>query len=112
MQSAGAAIAWRIDAIGTGFLLQLCLCWGMTILAFPTAFIVAISIKETNYICSVKSDATDVTDDDIEKKSEKHDDNIEQKTEQQDNDVEPNPKGVEAKGIRTWIHGLVTRIKK
>lgn len=64
MQSAGAAISWRIDAIGTGFLLQLCICWGMTILALPTAFIVALSIKETNYEVSAKVD-----DDDNEKKA-------------------------------------------
>lgn len=110
MQSAGAAISWRIDAIGTGFLLQLCLCWGMTILALPAAFIVALSIKETNYQSSIE--VVTAADDDIEKKAEKQDDDIEEKTEKQDNDVERNPREVEAKGIRTWIHGLVMRIKK
>src|SRR5690242_1027356 len=49
IQSAGGAISWRIDAIGTHYLYQLIICWSLLAASIPGALIVAMSIKETNY---------------------------------------------------------------
>ncbi|ORX90817.1 hypothetical protein K493DRAFT_304586 [Basidiobolus meristosporus CBS 931.73] len=41
IQSAGAAIAWRIDAVGTAFLTQLIINWGLFTLSLPFTYFVA-----------------------------------------------------------------------
>ena len=48
VQSAGAAIAWKIDTTSISFLGELITCWALLVFAFPGAFIVALRIKETN----------------------------------------------------------------
>lgn len=61
VQSAGSAISWRIDAINTSYLVELIICWVWLIVSIPFAFIVALTIKETNYrIGTDKSEKTDV----------------------------------------------------
>ncbi|ORX90816.1 hypothetical protein K493DRAFT_304585 [Basidiobolus meristosporus CBS 931.73] len=47
IQSAGAAIAWRIDAVGTAFLTQLIINWGLFTLSLPFTYFVAREVKET-----------------------------------------------------------------
>lgn len=59
IQSAGAAIAWRVDAIETPYLVELLICWILLIVSIPFALLVALSIKETNYETG-KTEKTDV----------------------------------------------------
>ncbi|CAG8583349.1 5059_t:CDS:2 [Ambispora leptoticha] len=49
IQSAGAAISWRIDAVGTAYLPQLLICWVLLIFSIIGTFAVAIKVKDTNY---------------------------------------------------------------
>ncbi|RIA79855.1 major facilitator superfamily domain-containing protein [Glomus cerebriforme] len=49
IQSAGAAISWRIDAVNTPYLTELLICWALLAISFPCSFIVISKIKETNY---------------------------------------------------------------
>ncbi|CAB4443519.1 unnamed protein product [Rhizophagus irregularis] len=48
IQSAGGAISWRIDAVGTPYLVELLICWALLAISFPCTFIVAMKIKETS----------------------------------------------------------------
>ncbi|CAG8477900.1 12889_t:CDS:2 [Ambispora leptoticha] len=56
IQSAGGAISWRIDAVGTAFLPQLLICWILLIVSIPGAMIVALNVKETNYLTDNSAD--------------------------------------------------------
>ncbi|CAG8807970.1 33416_t:CDS:2 [Gigaspora margarita] len=49
VQSAGGAISWRIDAVGTSYLVQLIICWVLLAISIPFALLVVLNIKETNY---------------------------------------------------------------
>ncbi|CAG8446172.1 8317_t:CDS:2 [Ambispora leptoticha] len=49
VQSAGAAISWRIDAVGTAYLTQLLICWALLTVSIPSMFAVIITVKNTNY---------------------------------------------------------------
>ncbi|RIB21746.1 major facilitator superfamily domain-containing protein [Gigaspora rosea] len=49
VQSAGGAISWRIDAVGTSYLVQLIICWALLAISIPFAFLVVLNIKQTNY---------------------------------------------------------------
>ncbi|CAG8688793.1 15740_t:CDS:2, partial [Dentiscutata heterogama] len=49
VQSAGGAISWRIDAVGTSYLIQLIICWALLAISIPFAFPVVLNLKETNY---------------------------------------------------------------
>ncbi|CAG8500031.1 2755_t:CDS:2, partial [Scutellospora calospora] len=46
----GGAISWRIDAVGTPFLVQLIICWALLAISIPFAFPVVFKIKETNVV--------------------------------------------------------------
>ncbi|ORX90814.1 hypothetical protein K493DRAFT_304583 [Basidiobolus meristosporus CBS 931.73] len=45
IQSAGVVIAWRIDAVGTAFLTQLIINWGLFTLSLPFTYFVAREVK-------------------------------------------------------------------
>ncbi|ORX93087.1 MFS general substrate transporter [Basidiobolus meristosporus CBS 931.73] len=47
MQSAGAAIAWRIDAVNTSFLIQLIVSWALFTVSLPFTYLIAKNVKET-----------------------------------------------------------------
>ncbi|ORX99072.1 MFS general substrate transporter [Basidiobolus meristosporus CBS 931.73] len=47
IQSAGGAISWRIDAIGTSYLVEFIICWALLILCFPFTWVIAKNVKET-----------------------------------------------------------------
>ncbi|CAG8642854.1 18707_t:CDS:2, partial [Gigaspora rosea] len=49
VQSAGGAISWRIDAVGTSYLVQLIICWALLAISIPFALLVVLNIKQTNY---------------------------------------------------------------
>ncbi|KAK9720790.1 hypothetical protein K7432_003893 [Basidiobolus ranarum] len=47
VQSAGGAIAWRIDAVNTAFLTQLIISWVLFTISIPFTYFVARDVKET-----------------------------------------------------------------
>ncbi|KAK9762329.1 hypothetical protein K7432_012046 [Basidiobolus ranarum] len=47
IQSAGGAIAWRIDAVETAFLTQLIISWALFTISIPFTYFVAKDVKET-----------------------------------------------------------------
>ncbi|CAG8599122.1 9116_t:CDS:2 [Ambispora gerdemannii] len=49
VQSAGAAISWRIDAVGASFISQLLVCWALLIVSIPGMFAVARKVRDTCY---------------------------------------------------------------
>ncbi|KAF9274033.1 hypothetical protein BGZ74_004525, partial [Mortierella antarctica] len=58
IQSAGAAIAWRINALGTvPFMTELIICFAMLVASIPGALFLALRLK-------------DHSDDEVEKKGE------------------------------------------
>ncbi|KAJ1976098.1 hypothetical protein H4R34_004099 [Dimargaris verticillata] len=48
VQSAGAAVAWRIDAVGTPFLTQLIVNWALLAVSLPVMFVVVWRIRDTS----------------------------------------------------------------
>ncbi|KAF9335870.1 hypothetical protein BG006_010390 [Podila minutissima] len=46
IQSCGAAIAWRINAVGTPFMIELIICFALLVASIPGAFFLAIRIKD------------------------------------------------------------------
>ncbi|KAJ1972862.1 hypothetical protein H4R35_004440 [Dimargaris xerosporica] len=48
VQSAGAAVAWRVDAIGTSYLAQLIINWGLLAVSLPIMAVVVWRIRDTN----------------------------------------------------------------
>ncbi|ORX90579.1 MFS general substrate transporter [Basidiobolus meristosporus CBS 931.73] len=49
LQSAGGAIAWRIDAVNTAFLTQLIISWALFTVSLPFTYFIAKDVKETNH---------------------------------------------------------------
>ncbi|CAI2183644.1 17955_t:CDS:2 [Funneliformis geosporum] len=62
IQSAGAAISWRIDTLPISFLHELLICWILLAVAFPGAFAVALKIKETNNEVNEKPKVREISD--------------------------------------------------
>ncbi|KAK9687543.1 hypothetical protein K7432_014749 [Basidiobolus ranarum] len=48
IQSAGGAIAWRIDAVGTSYLVEFIICWALLAACFPFTWFVARNVTETS----------------------------------------------------------------
>ncbi|KAG0083519.1 hypothetical protein BGZ93_009649 [Podila epicladia] len=46
IQSCGAAIAWRINAVGTPFMTELIICFALLVASIPGAFFLAMRIKD------------------------------------------------------------------
>ncbi|CAG8631751.1 7973_t:CDS:2, partial [Acaulospora morrowiae] len=62
VQSAGGAASWRIDAVNTGFLEQLIICWSLLAVSLPCTFAVVLGLKETNYEENEKKDQNEPKD--------------------------------------------------
>ncbi|ORX98169.1 hypothetical protein K493DRAFT_300089 [Basidiobolus meristosporus CBS 931.73] len=61
IQSAGAAIAWRIDAVKAPFIAEFAIAWGLLVLAFPFTFYIAKNVTETSNADEEKADVKPVT---------------------------------------------------
>ncbi|ORX64054.1 MFS general substrate transporter [Basidiobolus meristosporus CBS 931.73] len=61
VQSAGAAIAWRIDAVKAPFIAEFAIAWGLLVFAFPFTFYIAKNVKETNNTDEESKDVKQVT---------------------------------------------------
>ncbi|KAF9109395.1 hypothetical protein BGX27_007671 [Mortierella sp. AM989] len=46
IQSSGAAIAWRINAVGTPFMTELVVCFGLLVISIPGALFLCLRIKD------------------------------------------------------------------
>ncbi|KAG0337528.1 hypothetical protein BG004_007612 [Podila humilis] len=49
IQSSGAAIAWRINAVGVPYMTELIICFGLLIVSIPGALFLSLSIKDHSY---------------------------------------------------------------
>ncbi|CAG8722356.1 4710_t:CDS:2 [Cetraspora pellucida] len=61
VQSAGGAISWRIDAVGTSYLAQFIICWVLIAISIPFALPVVLRLKDTNYESKSADDKVDLT---------------------------------------------------
>ncbi|KAG0327577.1 hypothetical protein BG004_002753 [Podila humilis] len=68
VQSAGAAVAWRISAVGTPFMTELLICFGLLIASIPGALYLAMRLEDH----SIDEDSTDEVQVHEEKQEQKH----------------------------------------